>query len=270
MTTHVPCTTYLPILNYHGIEKYEGEYDWLEAEKTYVLSLKTFNKQIGHLAASGRSALSLNQLEEWLKGRENSKSVVLTFDDGLVSHFEHTAPVLKENSFTGIFFIPAALVGQKGQMSWAQLRELVQDGFEIGSHGLRHIPLIRLSENHLTEEISQSKKILEDRLGVEVKSFSVPRGFFHPRIVKPAEEAGYRFLFTSQFELVQRDGNPLCLGRLAVKREFSFETFSRMVEGDLGAMKYSERLKEWTRRLVPPSIYTRLAEVKSWVKAGAV
>ena len=259
----------LPILNYHGIEEHDGEYEWLEAEKTYVLSKDTFKKQIEHLAASGRSALSLNQLEEWLKGRENSKSVVLTFDDGLVSHFEHTAPVLKENNFTGIFFIPAALVGQRGQMGWAQLRELVGEGFEIGSHGLKHVPLTNLPGNELEEEVKQSKKILEDGLGVEVKSFSVPRGFFHPRIAKTAAEAGYRFLFTSRFELVRRGCDPLCLGRIAVKRGLSFETFSGMVEGDLGAMKYSERLKEWTRRLVSPAIYTCLAEVKSRVKAGA-
>ena len=260
----------LPVLNYHGIESREGEYAWLEAEKIYVLSIEAFKKQLEYLAASGRSTLSLDQLKAWLKRKGDSKSVLLTFDDGHVSHFEHVAPVLKANHFSGIFFISAALVGRRNQMDWGELRELVREGFEIGSHGLTHIPLTRLLEDELTKEIYQSKKILEDRLGIEVKSFSVPRGFYHSRITTQARAAGYRFLFTSQFELVEEGDDPLGLARLAVKRGIPFETFSRMVEGDLGSMKYSERLKEWTRRWVPPAIYTRLAETKSRMKAGAI
>lgn len=260
--TRVPGTFRFPILNYHGIQPHDGQYEWTDGEEVYVLSIAPFKKQLEHLATTGRETLSLNQLDEWLQGKGTQKKpIVLTFDDGHVSHFEHAAPALKEAHFTGIFFIPAALIGRKGQMSWAQLRELVQDGFEIGSHGLRHIPLTNLSSGELKEEINLSKEILQDRLGIEVKSFSLPRGFYHSRIAEEAAEAGYRFLFTSRFELVRKGDDLLDLARLAVKRGFSPENFSRWVEGDLGAMKYSERLKEWTRRLVPPSIYTGLAEL---------
>ena len=262
-----PGTFRFPILNYHGIQSREGEYAWQDAEKIYVLSTETFKRQLEHLTASGRSALSLESLENQLKGKGDSPSVLLTFDDGHVSHFEHVAPALKEVCFTGVFFIPTALIGRKGQMSWAQLRELVQDGFEIGSHGLRHIPLTNLSSGELKEEINQSKEILQDRLGIEVKSFSLPRGFYHSRIAEEAAKAGYRFLFTSRFELVRKGDDRLGLARLAVKRGFSLENFSRWVEGDLGAMKYSERFKEWTRQLVPPSIYTGFAELIVRVRA---
>lgn len=258
----------LVVLNYHGIEEYEGEYPWTHAEKTYVLSTEVFEKQIKYLLSRNASALSLGQLDEWLKGKDYPNPVVLTFDDGHASHLKYAAPCLKENQWPGIFFVSAGLVGRKGQMDWADLRGLLGEGFEIGSHGLRHIPLINLSEDELEKEVGQSKKILEDRLGAEVKSFSIPRGFDHPRIKEAAVKAGYRFLFNSRFDLVRRGESPLGLARLGVRRGFSFETFVQLAGGNLGKMKYAERIKEWTRRWVPSPVYAGLAEIKSRAKQG--
>ena len=256
------------VFNYHGIEEREDEYPWTDAEKTYVLSREVFERQIKYLFSRNTSALSLDQLDEWLKGKDYPNPALLTFDDGHLSHFKYAAPCLRENHGTGIFFVSAGLVGRKHQMGWTELKELLRQGFEIGSHGLRHIPLVHLSEDELEKEISQSKKILEDRLGAEVKSFSIPRGFDHPRIKERAAKAGYRFLFNSRFDLVRRGKSPLGLARLAVRREFSFETFVRLAAGDLGKMKYSERIKEWTRRWVPSPVYAGLAEIKSRAKQG--
>lgn len=253
----------LPIVSYHGIESKEGEYSWLEAERVYIVSLQKFRTQLDQLSQEGFTTLSLNELDEWLDGKSTlGKPSVLTFDDGHVSHFEYVVPLLKQKQFKAIFFVPVSLVGQKEHMDWAQLKEIIQEGFEIGSHGFRHIPLSNLTHHELWKELQKSKMILEDRLGVAVKSFSVPRGYYQLRIREFAMEMGYRFIFTSRFDINFKGQDPWRLNRLAVKRDISLNHFSRMVSGNLGYKRLLEGAKENARRFVKPSIYDALANLK--------
>jgi len=176
----------LPILNYHGVESNRDQYLWLDEEKPYVLSLRRFEEQMDLISDSGFASLSMGGLDQWFDQEEwisiprhcgersdeairalpagrseiasgtscprndgvpvERRSIMLTFDDGHVSHHEEVLPVLKQRKLNAIFFIPAGLVGYREQMTWPHLRQLLLEGFEIGSHGLRHIPLTHLKE----------------------------------------------------------------------------------------------------------------------------
>ena len=253
----------LPILNYHGVQSQEGEYDWQDCERSYVLSLTTFNQHLDYLSHDGFVPIDSENVGLWFKHTAMiQKPIVLTFDDGHISHYRNVFPLLKNKGFEAIFFVSAGLVGRPDQMNWAHLKELVVQGFEIGSHGLRHIPLTNLTDSKLREELATSKKILEEHLGVEMKSFSVPRGFYEPRISKTAAQVGYRFVFTSQFDLNHRGEDVLCLKRLVVKKETSIDEFSRIVQGELGLKRYSEKAKDIARRFVSPSFYDVLVAIK--------
>ncbi|MBU6247641.1 MAG: polysaccharide deacetylase family protein, partial [Xanthomonadaceae bacterium] len=50
-------------------------------------------------------------------------------------------------------------------MGWAQLREMHQSGFEIGSHGVTHRMLAKLPQDELEWELCESKRVLERELG---------------------------------------------------------------------------------------------------------
>ncbi|MBI4000044.1 MAG: polysaccharide deacetylase family protein [Candidatus Omnitrophica bacterium] len=255
--------SFLPILNYHGVEKNTGEYTWQEVEKPYVLSLTTFEKQLDYLSENGFTTLFSNQISEWVEGVKGYEHpLVLTFDDGHLSHYEHVAPLLKRKGFKGIFFISAGLVGQNQLMNWAQLKEMVRDGFEIGSHGFRHIPLSNLTHHELWKELQKSKKVLEDQLGIEVKVFSVPRGFYQLRVREVIMELGFRLLFTSRFDVNKRGEDPWRLNRIVIKQNTSFNNFQRFIQGNLGFKRVSERIKEGVRRFIKPSIYDSLADFK--------
>lgn len=253
----------LPILGYHGIEARENRYTWLKEEKIYVLSLDVFDRQLAKTSQDGFVSLSLDEMENWLEGKSVlQKPVVFTFDDGHASHFEYVAPILKRKNLKAVFFVPVSLIDQKEHMSWLQLKELIREGFEIGSHGFRHIPLSNLSHHELWKELQKSKATLEDKLGVPIKSFSVPRGFYQLRIREFAMELGYRFVFTSRFDLNSKGQDPWRLNRLALKRDTSFGDFGRYLQGDLGYRRMIERAKETARRFMKPSFYDALATWK--------
>lgn len=141
-------------------------------------------------------------------GRENNEEGVdrfaMTFDDGFLSVYEHAYPMLKERGITATIYIVVDTLGgindwdrragdvEERMMSAQQMKELAENGFEIGSHTLTHPRLAQLDDEQLMREITDSKHRLEDLLGKEVTSLSYPYGNFDNRVLQAAVAAGYK------------------------------------------------------------------------------
>ncbi|MCL4518739.1 MAG: polysaccharide deacetylase family protein [Thaumarchaeota archaeon] len=104
----------------------------------------------------------------------------ITFDDGNISQFLDYVPILYKYSIHATFYVVATEVGLPGKMSAEDLRQLLQEGNEIGSHGLRHKSLTTLSEWDMKSEIQLSLQMLHS---YNVKSFSYPNGLNNGRII---------------------------------------------------------------------------------------
>lgn len=71
------------------------------------------------------------------------KIVVLTFDDGPASGYTVVAPILKSFGFNGSFYVcdfDSFRTRKDWYMTWRQMKELVDQGFEIGNHSAGHSP----------------------------------------------------------------------------------------------------------------------------------
>lgn len=258
-----PVSASLPAFNYHGIAPKGRSYAWTGEEGPYVLSFSEFEAQLDRVAGQKFMGLTLSELNRWLQGKgQYEKPAMVTFDDGHLSHYEQAFEALKRRNLHAIFFVSAAWVGRPGFMTPHHLKELAGAGFEIGSHGMNHIPLTKVSEEGLAHEVGGSKKMLEDLIGSRIKSFSVPRGYFRPRISRAAKEAGYEFVFTSRYELIHPYQDPFSLGRLAVRPGTSNQAFDGLLHGRLGWRRYWEWAKTTARGIVPPGAYDRLAGFK--------
>ncbi len=106
-----------------------------------------------------------------LRGPIPDKQVVLTFDDACISHFTFVGPLLKKYGFGGTFFV-CEMGSQKDQkpedyMSWPQIRQLHDMGFEIGSH----------TRNHAVVTVTPPNKLVEELAYIENKcaEFGIPR-----------------------------------------------------------------------------------------------
>src|SRR5437660_1059672 len=68
-----------------------------------------------------------------------SRLVVLTFDDAVKSHRTFVAPLLKELGFGATFFVTHKWMDDRTNfMTWQDIAEIHQMGFEIGNHSWTH------------------------------------------------------------------------------------------------------------------------------------
>jgi peptidoglycan/xylan/chitin deacetylase (PgdA/CDA1 family) len=80
-------------------------------------------------------------------------------------------------------------------MTWAQLREMHVAGMEIGSHGVDHRMLAKLSPEAMREEVAGSKRAIEAALGAPVTAMSYPvggRDAYDDAVMAATRDAGYR------------------------------------------------------------------------------
>jgi peptidoglycan/xylan/chitin deacetylase (PgdA/CDA1 family) len=185
-----------------------------------------------------------------VEGGYGRSGVAVTFDDGYESVYREALPEMVARGIPGTVFPVVGSVGGWNDwdvnlaprpvrhLSWGQIRELVEAGFEVGSHTLTHRDLTRLDHRALVKELSDSKKMLEDVTGVKVTAISYPFGRFSSRVLDEAAAAGYTCGFTSS---PGTKDSRMAVGRWAV---YSIDG-ARSLERRLGLRRgrRAERLK---------------------------
>ncbi len=124
------------------------------------------------------------------------KSVVLTFDDSVRSHFTVVAPLLKELGFSATFFITEGFdfpTNKKDYMTWQQIRSLHDDGFEIGNHTRDHMGVTEKSLPQLREQVEAINKRCAEHGVPKPVSFAYPGNAIHPGALPILEGLGIRY-----------------------------------------------------------------------------
>lgn len=218
------------ILMYHSIGKpANGEI----GADLYCVSVEEFKKQI---------ASSLPK-------------VVITFDDGLEDNYTNAYPILKEFGLKAYFFVLASRISTEGYMDWKQLKELRDAGMIIGSHGMTHRILTELSDEDLDYELRESKRIIEENLQCPANYLSIPRGFYNQKVIDKAREIGYREIFTSKL----KDSDDFIFGRIAVKGNWDFSYFTKVVNSGLSLKdRAKEFIKDSSKKMLGANRYDKL------------
>ncbi len=99
-------------------------------------------------------------------------------------------------------------------MTWDELRAHAERGVDIGSHGVSHAHLTRLSDAELRRELADSKQEIEDELGGPCTDFAYPYGEHDERVLCFVRAAGYE----RAYGLYEDGIDPLALQRLDLYR----------------------------------------------------
>lgn len=120
------------------------------------------------------------------------KMIALTFDISWGDkRAEPILKVLKDNNVQkATFFISAPW----GKSHPELVKAIQQQGYEIGSHGHKHVNYSELSEEEISRQLSMSHTILTDLTGKAPKLLRLPNGDFDKRVLKIASHKGYKVI----------------------------------------------------------------------------
>ena len=230
------------VVTYHKISRGDLAY-------TYHVTQAAFEEHLSIFACSEKSGTGARPL--------------LTFDDGDRSNYEYAFPSLEKFGMKATFFILAGRTNvDEGYLSWAQARELISAGHSVGSHGWSHRMLTRCGPTELTQELNDSRREIEDRLGVRIESVSAPGGRWNERVIEQCERAGYRYFFHSNpWVACEQRGSLRLEGRHMVTNRISTDELQRRLAARRAARFYHRvkyGVKEQVRSLVGDHRYHKI------------
>ena len=142
---------------------------------------------------------------------EEKDGIVITFDDGDKSIYRYAFPILKKYAMRAVVFLIVDYIGKDDHwdvtltgrrsphLSWDEICEMKKWGIEFGSHTMSHRNLAKLPADVVEYELHESKRLLEERLGV-VNCISYPFNRTSSEVIERVRQAGYRFGFGGRGE----------------------------------------------------------------------
>jgi peptidoglycan/xylan/chitin deacetylase (PgdA/CDA1 family) len=253
----------VPILMYHQVTQKPTA-----AFAKYTVTAKAFAAQMRWLAVARYTPLTLEALvEAWQHGRVlPRRPVVITFDDGFRDCMEYAVPVLRHHRFPAVFFLVAGLMGRTSEwmvqtagvelplMDWGAARALESLGMECAAHSMTHPALADQPAAASRAELVDSRRLLEDRLGREVRHLAYPFGSVSTVVRDLAAEAGYVAACTTEHGLADEGNDRLLLPRVPVYGHDSLLDFVFRLRG-------GQTARQVFHRSLPPaalSLYRKL------------
>ena len=247
---------------YHEIYRPE-ERDRLKGltNPVYNTEINVFQKQMAYLYAKRMKTLTIDELFLKESSSQREGAVCLTFDDGWRGNYLHAYPVLQEYGLKATFFIATDLIGKPFYMTWEDIREMAASGMFIQSHTVTHRPLAHMGGERVLFELSESKRVIEERLGQEVRHLSLPHGIKDERIWNLAQGIGYKSICTSDvgFQTWKPDGP--WMRRINIGNGISEKKFQLIVQGKnqaIWGMIFTKGLKNMLRAMIGVHNYRKL------------
>ncbi len=264
-THDVPRTV---VLCYHSISR--------APEVDLAIDPSVFREQVLLLRALGFQLLSfadlVYRLLRWGPPRRNVACI--TFDDGYLDNLTQAAPILADLRVPATTFITSGLMLRDSAVleHFRQLtnypteyldpqtaRELRAAGFEIGAHTHTHANLARLDLEQTRQQVLGSKRMIEDAIGLPIRSFAYPFGkrgiHYAPQTVAAVREAGFHGAAAVAFRSVtaRESIRVFEVPRFFVNRSDTLHSFEQKVKGHfdwLGSIQ--EGTPRWLKAMVSP------------------
>ncbi|WP_075184930.1 polysaccharide deacetylase family protein [Teredinibacter haidensis] len=189
----------LVVLQYHHIST-------LSPAATSI-SPALFESHLRFLEEQGFTVLPIERLSSMQqktgKGWSNlpDKSIIITFDDGYRSIYQHAWPLLKRRGWPFTVFINSKPHDESNPlyMSWEQLRELAKAGATVANHSDSHPHFIRQREGESSkqwqqrrlQEITFAEQRIKKEIGKSVKMFAHPFGEYDSAMLEMLAAEGY-------------------------------------------------------------------------------
>lgn len=210
------------ILNYHKVD---------DTNIALSVAPQEFEKQMVYLKEAGFQTIAPDELAAYLEGQGDlpPKPVLITFDDGYADNYINAYPVLKKYGFKAVIFVITDYLDQyPAYFTWAQAKEMSQNGITIASHTMGHRSMTDLTDEELVKELEGSASAIKAHLGQDAQFVAYPTGTYNLHTADVVRKCGYRAAFTIKYGNVDKASNLYALERVPIFR--TAHTFSDFIE----------------------------------------
>ncbi|HYY85922.1 MAG TPA: polysaccharide deacetylase family protein [Nitrososphaeraceae archaeon] len=171
--------------------------------------------------------------------RTVDKAVIFIFSDGLKSQFTNAKPILDKYGFKATFDIVCNYVGAKnGYMDWDEIKELNDEGNDIGSHSMSHVRLTGLSEKSIEYEVGESKKCLDD-YGITPISFEYP-------FSTGSEDKNIVDIVAKHYKFATRGNDPLMFLKCDGMKQYGQDNCKTFTENGIPTYANKYSIRNWS------------------------
>ena len=108
---------------------------------------------------------------------------------------------LKEYNAKTTFFVGGSWVNENPNLA----KRILDDGHEIGSHGMTHKDHSKLDYTGNYKEIEACHKVVKSLLNIEMNLFAPPSGYYNKNTTNAAESLGYTTIMWTRDTIDWRD-----------------------------------------------------------------
>lgn len=182
--------------------------------------------------------------------RLDRDTLCITIDDGFLDNYKFAYPIFNKYTIPATIFVTAGLLecptrkstfeedlihpdkvcfendidhadtyrlSKLPMMSWPQVKDLISDNIEIGSHTLYHPILTKVPFDVAKKEIILSKSKIESELNKEIRYFAFPNGLvgdYNDNLCASVKNAGYQASFIVSWGVNYSNQNLFKLNRI--------------------------------------------------------
>ena len=184
------------------------------------IKMEVFVEQIEMIKNANYEFYDIQEFIDNFNQPKNKKKILITIDDAFSSFYEIAWPFLKENRIPFILFVSTEPVGNKGYMTWDQIREIEQESYGyIGHHSHTHDYLIEKSEEDFIKDIEIASKIFLKELGYVPNLFSYPFGEYS-KFMKDYISENFSFAFGQHSGVIDLNKDKYELPRFPINENY--------------------------------------------------
>ena len=184
------------------------------------IKMEVFVEQIEMIKNANYEFYDIQEFIDNFNQPKNEKRILITIDDAFSSFYEIAWPFLKENRIPFILFVSTEPVGNKGYMTWDQIREIEQESYGyIGHHSHTHDYLIEKSEEDFIKDIEMASKIFLKELGYVPNLFSYPFGEYS-KFMKDYISENFSFAFGQHSGVIDLNKDKYELPRFPINENY--------------------------------------------------
>lgn len=158
------------------------------------------------------------------------KTVAITVDDAYASFASDGWPMFKAAGFPVTLFVSTEPLGQRGFLSWDQLRTLRDEGVTLGLHGHDHPHLPELSADAQRADLEAALALFQSELTLRPTLFAYPYGEADAASLRLVRDLGLT-AFGQHSGVLAAGDDPAWLPRFALNEHYGeTDRFLRVVD----------------------------------------